>query len=141
MEKLAQYIVRDGEGASKFITIDISGAKNNNEAKTLAMSIANSPLFKTAMAGSDSNWGRIIMALGKSNVKLDAKKISIKFGDFLIFSKSKNFSSKNLLKINNYLLRDNIKISISIGDKKGKSRVWTCDFTKKYISINADYRS
>ncbi len=141
MEKLAQYIVRDGEGASKFITINISGAKNNDEAKTLAMSIANSPLFKTAMAGSDSNWGRIIMALGKSNVKLDAKKISIKFGDFLIFSKSKNFSSKNLLKINNYLLRDNITISISIGDKKGKSRVWTCDFTKKYISINADYRS
>ena len=94
MEKLAQYIVRDGEGASKFITIDISGAKNNNEAKTLAMSIANSPLFKTAMAGSDSNWGRIIMALGKSNVKLDAKKISIKYGDFLIFSKSKNFSTK-----------------------------------------------
>jgi glutamate N-acetyltransferase/amino-acid N-acetyltransferase len=105
------------------------------------MSIANSPLFKTAMAGSDSNWGRIIMALGKSDVKLDAKKISIKFGDFLIFSKSKNFSSKNLSKINNYLLRDNITISISIGNKKGKSRVWTCDFTKKYISINADYRS
>ena len=141
MEKLAQYIVRDGEGASKFITINISGAKNNNEAKTLAMSIANSPLFKTAMAGSDSNWGRIIMALGKSNIKLDAKTISIKFGDFFIFRQSTNFSKKNLSKINNYLLGDNIEISISVGNKKGKARVWTCDFTKNYISINADYRS
>ena len=81
------------------------------------------------------------MALGKSDIKLDAKKISIKFGDFFIFRQSTNFSKKNLSKINNYLLEDNIEIFISVGSKKGKARVWTCDFTKNYISINADYRS
>ena len=141
MMKLSHYIVKDGEGASKFITVQINEAKNDIEAKKLARTIINSPLIKTAMAGSDSNWGRIIMAIGKSGVEVSAKKISIAFGQYMILGEGNKLIKKNLVKINKYLKQKNIKISISLGINKGCSTMWTCDFTKKYISINADYRS
>ncbi len=105
------------------------------------MSIANSPLFKTAMAGSDSNWGRIIMALGKTGVALNNSKISIKFGRFFILKFGQNLLLKNVKKINNYLKRKEIEISVIVGNGSGSSSVWTCDLTKNYISINTDYRS
>ena len=141
MTNLAHQIVKDGEGASKFIKISVDGAQNYKDAKNLGMSIANSPLFKTAMAGSDSNWGRIIMALGKTGVALNNSKISIKFGRFFILKFGQNLLLKNVKKINNYLKRKEIEISVTVGNGSGSSSVWTCDLTKNYISINTDYRS
>ena len=141
MTNLAHQIVKDGEGASKFIKISVDGAQNYKDAKNLGMSIANSPLFKTAMAGSDSNWGRIIMALGKTGVALNNSKISIKFGRFFILKFGQNLLLKNVKKINNYLKRKEIEISVTVGKGSGSSSVWTCDLTKNYISINTDYRS
>ena len=141
MANLAHQIVKDGEGASKFIKISVDGAKNYKDAKNLGMSIANSPLFKTAMAGSDSNWGRIIMALGKTGVALNNSKISIKFGRFFILKFGQNILLTNVKKINNYLKRKEIEIFVTVGNGSGSSSVWTCDLTKNYISINTDYRS
>ena len=141
MTNLAHLIVKDGEGASKFIKISIDGAQNYKDAKKLGMSIANSPLFKTAMAGSDSNWGRIIMALGKTGVALESSKISIKFGKLLILNSGQNLLSKNIKRINSYLKRKEIEISVTVGTGPGLCSVWTCDLTKSYISINTDYRS
>ena len=100
------------------------------------MSIANSPLFKTAMAGSDSNWGRIIMALGKTGVALENSKISIKFGKLFILKSGQNLLSKNIKRINSYLKRKEIEISVTVGKGLGCCSVWTCDLTKSYISIN-----
>jgi glutamate N-acetyltransferase/amino-acid N-acetyltransferase len=141
MANLSHLIVKDGEGASKFIKISIDGAQNYIDAKKLGMSIANSPLFKTAMAGSDSNWGRIIMALGKTGVTLENSKISIKFGKLLILKSGQNLLSKNIKRINSYLKKKEIEISVTVGTGVGCCSVWTCDLTKSYISINADYRS
>ena len=141
MANLSHLIVKDGEGASKFIKISIDGAQNYKDAKKLGMSIANSPLFKTAMAGSDSNWGRIIMALGKTGVALENSKISIKFGKLFILKSGQNLLSKNIKRINNYLKRKEIEISVTVGKGNGCCSVWTCDLTKNYISINTDYRS
>tara|TARA_A100001011_G_C14289017_1_gene835195 strand:+ start:25 stop:1257 length:1233 start_codon:yes stop_codon:yes gene_type:complete len=141
MANLAHLIVKDGEGASKFIKISIYGAQNYKDAKSLGMSIANSPLFKTAMAGSDSNWGRIIMALGKAGVVIDNSQISIKFGNLLILKPGQSFVLKNIKRINSYLKRKEIEISVTVGSGPGNSSVWTCDFTKDYIRINTDYRS
>ena len=141
MANLSHLIVKDGEGASKFIKISIDGAQNYKDAKSLGMSIANSPLFKTAMAGSDSNWGRIIMALGKTGVVIDNSKISIKFGKFFILNTGQSLLLKNVKKINNYLKRKEIEISVTVGKGSGSCCVWTCDLTKNYIRINTDYRS
>ena len=141
MTNLAHLIVKDGEGASKFIKISIYGAQNYKDAKSLGMSIANSPLFKTAMAGSDSNWGRIIMALGKTGVRIENSKISIKFGKFLILKSGQTLLSKNVKRINNYLKGNEIEISVTVGKGPANCSVWTCDLTKNYISINTDYRS
>jgi glutamate N-acetyltransferase/amino-acid N-acetyltransferase len=141
MTNLSHLNVKDGEGASKFIKISIDGAQNYLDAKKLGMSIANSPLFKTAMAGSDSNWGRIIMALGKTGVALNNSKISIKFGRFFILKFGQNILLTNVKKINNYLKRKEIEIFVTVGNGSGSSSVWTCDLTKNYISINTDYRS
>ena len=133
--------MRDGEGASKFISISISGTKNDTIAKKIALSIANSPLFKTAMAGSDSNWGRIIMAIGKEKVKINTEKISIKFGKYFVVKNGVSLINRDTKSINKYLKRKEIELSIKVGDGPGKSKVWTCDLTKEYIKINADYRS
>lgn len=141
MTTLSHLIVRDGEGASKFITVEVVEAKNNEDARKVARSIINSPLIKTAMAGSDSNWGRIIMAIGKTDAQIFPEKISLNFGKYLILDKGNKFITKNVSKINKYLKKSEIKITISLGIGGGKSKMWTCDLTKDYISINADYRS
>lgn len=140
MQRLAHLIVKDGEGAKKFISILISGAKSYLHAKKIALSIANSPLFKTAMAGSDSNWGRIIMAIGKSNIKINSNKISILFGSIIVIENGEivKFDQK---KMNTYLAKQNIELTINLNLGNYSSKVWTCDLTKEYISINADYRS
>jgi glutamate N-acetyltransferase/amino-acid N-acetyltransferase len=141
MTTLSHLIVKDGEGASKFITVEVIKAKNDKDARKVARSIINSPLIKTAMAGSDSNWGRIIMAIGKTDAEIFPEKISLSFGKYLILDQGNKFISKNVSKINKYLKKNEIKINISLGLGRGSSKMWTCDLTKEYISINADYRS
>ena len=141
MEKLSEYIVKDGEGATKFIKINITGAKSIKDARKIGCSIANSPLFKTAMAGSDANWGRIVMAIGKSDSEINPKKISIKFGRYLILDKGKDLITENIKFINRYLKEKELEISIDVGLGNSSWIVKTCDFTKNYISINTDYRS
>ena len=141
MKTLSHLIVKDGEGASKFITVEVIKAKNDKDARKVARSIINSPLIKTAMAGSDSNWGRIIMAIGKTDAEIFPEKISLSFGKYLILDQGNKFISKNVSKINKYLKTNEIKINISLGLGRGSSKMWTCDLTKEYISINADYRS
>ena len=138
---LAKKIIFDGEGAKKLIQIEVTEAKNYKDAKKIAFSIANSPLVKTAIAGEDANWGRVIMAVGKSNVVIKQDKISLKFGENLIIQKGelkKNYSEK---KITKYLRGKVIVIKVSLGIGDCSSTVWTCDLTKEYIAINADYRS
>ena len=138
---LAKRVVSDGEGASKFITINVENCKNEDDAKKIGFSIANSPLVKTAIAGEDPNWGRIVMAIGKSNVLVDLEKLSIKFGEFSIISNGKLNFNYNETDITNYMKNDNIDININIFKGSKKFTTYTMDLTKKYIEINSDYRS
>ena len=131
MTTLSHLIVKDGEGASKFITVEVVKAKNDKDAGKVARSIINS-LIKTAMAGSDSNWGRI-MAIGKTDAFINPEKISLSFGKYLILGKGNKFISKNISKINKYLKGNEIKINVSLGIGDGNAKMWTCDFTKEYI--------
>ena len=138
---LAKKIVYDGEGATKLIEINVRKAKTYKDAKKVAFSIANSPLVKTAIAGEDANWGRVIMAIGKSKVVLDQNNISLKFGKYIIINKGKLKKKYNEKNITKYLKNTEIYIEIELHSGIHSSRVWTCDLTKKYIEINADYRS
>ena len=141
MTDLAHQVVKDGEGASKFIEINIVNARNKTDAKTHAKSIANSPLVKTAIAGEDPNWGRIVMAIGKSGAQAERDKIKIFFGDILVAEKgwvAPNYSEDLGAK---YMKNTTIKISVDLGLGEANTTFWTCDFTNDYISINADYRS
>ena len=138
---LSKRIVNDGEGASKFITINIIKSRNEKDAKKIAFSIANSPLVKTAIAGEDPNWGRIIMAIGKSGVNINLKKLSINFGNIKVIDKGqlvKNFKENEVA---NYMREHEIDISINLNMGLKKFTAYTMDLTKKYIEINADYRS
>ncbi len=138
---LAKRVVADGEGASKFITIKILDAKSEYDAKKIAFSIANSSLVKTAIAGEDPNWGRLIMAIGKSDIEIKINKLSIKFGNILVVQKGKLHSLYNEAETADYIKNSNIEISVSIGTGKKNFTAYTMDLTKKYIEINADYRS
>ena len=138
---LAKRVVSDGEGASKFITINVENCKNEDDAKKIGFSIANSPLVKTAIAGEDPNWGRIVMAIGKSNVLINLEKLSIKFGEYSIINNGKLNLNYNESDIVNYMKNDNIDININIFKGSKKFTTYTMDLTKKYIEINSDYRS
>ncbi len=138
---LAKRVVGDGEGASKFITIRVSNAKTEIEAKKIAFSIANSPLVKTAIAGEDPNWGRIIMAVGKSDSDVNLEKLSIKFGEFNIVTKGKLYNQYNEEEIASYMKNSNIEINVNVACGNKNFTAYTMDLTKKYIEINADYRS
>ena len=138
---LAKQIVVDGEGAKKFVTINIAGARSAVMAKNIAFSIANSPLVKTAIAGEDPNWGRIVMAIGKSGENVHPSKIQIKFGDYLVTDQgkvSKDYDEKNLKE---YMKWDSINIEVNLNIGSAFYTVYTCDFTHDYIDINADYRN
>ena len=139
--ELAKKIIYDGEGATKIIEVNVLGAQSYIDAKNVALSIANSPLVKTAIAGEDANWGRIIMAIGKSTAKLDQNNISLKFGKNVILKKGKLKKNYNEKPVSEYLKKNEIKIEVDLNCGKFVSKVWTCDLTKKYIEINADYRS
>ena len=141
MLDLAKQIVIDGEGAKKIIEINVENAISIISAKKIAFSIANSPLVKTAIAGEDANWGRIVMAIGKSYEPIDQNEIKIKFGKFLVTKSGMKYSKYSEKKISEYLKNKEINISIDIGMGKHKWTVYTCDLTEQYIKINADYRS
>ena len=138
---LAKQIVSDGEGAKKFITVKVINARSFNMAKNIAFSIANSPLFKTAMAAADPNWGRIVMGIGKSGEKVSPGKIEIKIGKFKVAEKGKAAESIDEQKIKEYMLWDSIVVEINLRIGQAYYECYTCDFTKDYIDINADYRS
>ena len=141
MLSLAQQIARDGEGATKFVEISVVGAENNSDAKKVAKSIANSPLVKTAISGEDPNWGRVVMAVGKSGAQADRDLLAIKFGDILVAENGQVADSYKEKLGQDYMKREEIMITVDLGLGKGSSRFWTCDFSHGYISINADYRS
>ena len=138
---LAKRIVDDGEGANKFITINVIKSKNQDDAKKVAFSIANSPLVKTAIAGEDPNWGRVIMAIGKSEVDIDLKKLLIKFGKIKIIEKGQLVKNYKEGDVSNYMKNKSIDISINLNMGLKNFTAYTMDLTKKYIEINADYRS
>ena len=138
---LAKRVVSDGEGASKFITVYVQNCKNENDAKKIAFSIANSPLVKTAIAGEDPNWGRVVMAVGKAGIPIDIENLSIKFGDLIIVHKGKLNNQYNENETSDYMKGSNIEIYIDISSGSKNFTCYTMDFTKKYIEINSDYRS
>ena len=138
---LAKRVVADGEGASKFITIDIQGCKNEDDAKKIGFSIANSPLVKTAIAGEDPNWGRIVMAIGKAGIQVNYEKLSIKFGNISVIHNGKLNSNYNEDEVSEYMKSDSIDINVYISSGSKSFKVYTMDLTKKYIEINGDYRS
>ncbi|MCA0941315.1 bifunctional glutamate N-acetyltransferase/amino-acid acetyltransferase ArgJ [Salipiger pacificus] len=138
---LAHQVVKDGEGATKFVTVEVTGAASDADARTHAMAIANSPLVKTAIAGEDPNWGRIVMAIGKSGAAADRDLLTIRFGDVLVAEKgwrSPDYREEDGARL---MKAPEITISVDLGLGRGSATVWTCDLTHGYISINADYRS
>ena len=138
---LSKRIVADGEGASKFITINVIKSKNEKDAKKIAFSIANSPLVKTAIGGEDPNWGRLIMAIGKSGININLKKLSINFGNIKIIDKGQLANNYKESEVADYMKGETIDISINLNMGLKKFTAYTMDLTKKYIEINADYRS
>ncbi len=141
MLDLAHQVVRDGEGATKFVEVTVKGARSDLDAKTHAMSIANSPLIKTAIAGEDPNWGRVVMAIGKSGAEADRDRIAIRFGDVEVAKdgwRSGDYSEEDAAE---HMKGEHVRIGVDLGLGAGEATVWTCDLTHGYIAINADYRS
>ena len=138
---LAHQVVRDGEGATKFVTVNVTGAANDQDARTHALAIANSPLVKTAIAGEDPNWGRVVMAIGKSGAAADRDLLSIRFGDVLVAENGWVSPDYREEQGAAQMKQPEITLNVDIGLGEGTATVWTCDLTHGYISINADYRS
>jgi glutamate N-acetyltransferase/amino-acid N-acetyltransferase len=138
---LALQVVRDGEGAQKLIRIDVTGAESDEAAKRIAMSVANSPLVKTAIAGEDANWGRIVMAVGKAGEAADRDKLKISFGTQVVAEKGERSPRYNEAAATKAVRGRDVEIAVDIGLGKGSARVWTCDLTHGYIDINGSYRS
>ena len=141
MIDLAHQIVRDGEGASKFVTVNVSGAKSAKAAKKIGLTIANSPLVKTAIAGEDPNWGRIVMAVGKSGEEADRDTLKISIGGIAVAEKGMVVAGYDEAPVAKHMKGQEIDIAVDLKIGKGAATVWTCDLTHEYISINADYRS
>ncbi|EJM99222.1 bifunctional glutamate N-acetyltransferase/amino-acid acetyltransferase ArgJ [Phyllobacterium sp. YR531] len=141
LKNLALQVVRDGEGARKMLEITVTGAKSDKSAKRIALSIANSPLVKTAAAGEDANWGRIVMAVGKAGEPADRDLLAIWFGDIRVAREGERDPDYSEAATSAYMKNEDIHIRVDIGLGKGKATVWTCDLTKEYVAINGDYRS
>jgi glutamate N-acetyltransferase / amino-acid N-acetyltransferase len=141
LKDLALQVVRDGEGATKQVEITVKGAKSAGSARRIAMSIANSPLVKTAIAGEDANWGRVVMAIGKAGEPAERDLVSISFGEIEVASGGQRSPHYSEADTSAYMKRDEIVITVDLGLGRGKSTVWTCDLTKEYVAINGDYRS
>ena len=141
MRQLAQLVVRDGEGATKFVEVRVTGARDDADAHKVAMSIANSPLVKTAIAGEDANWGRIVMAVGKSGATADRDRLVIRFGDMVLARDGWRSPDYDEARASAYMKNQDLVIGVDLGLGQGARTVWTCDLTHGYIDINADYRS
>ena len=141
MLDLAHQVVRDGEGATKFVTVAVTGATDDADARKVAMAIANSPLVKTAIAGEDANWGRIVMAVGKSGAQADRDKLSIRFGDITVAENGWRAPDYSEDAASAYMKNAELLIGVDLGLGSGHITVWTCDLTHGYIDINADYRA
>ncbi len=141
LRNLAQQVVRDGEGARKFVEVNVEGAATRKAAKRIAMSIANSPLVKTACAGEDANWGRVVMAVGKAGEKAERDKLDIWFGRIRVAHQGLRDPAYDEAATSAYMKRDAIAITADLGIGRGRATVWTCDLTKEYVAINGDYRS
>ena len=141
MLDLAKQVTRDGEGATKLVEVQITGAATPEDAHLAAMAIANSPLVKTAVAGEDANWGRVVMAIGKSGAQAERDKLSIRFGDLVVAEKGWRSPGYSEEATSAYMKNDELVIGVDMGLGKAKKTVWTCDLTHGYIDINADYRS
>ena len=138
---LAHQVVRDGEGARKFITVNVEGAASRKAARRIAFSIANSPLVKTACAGEDANWGRVVMAVGKAGEKAERDKLDISFGKIRVAHAGERDPGYDEAAASAYMKRDEIEITANLNLGRGRATVWTCDLTKEYVAINGDYRS
>ena len=141
MLDLAHQVVRDGEGATKFVEVRVTGAANAADARRAALAIANSPLVKTALAGEDANWGRVVMAVGKSGAKADRDRMSIRFGEHLLAENGWRSPDYSEEAASAYMKNDELLIEVALGMGRAAQSVWTCDLTHRYIDINADYRS
>lgn len=138
---LAHQVVKDGEGARKFVAVKVSGAQSARAAKVIALSIANSPLVKTAIAGEDANWGRVVMAVGKAGEKAERDKLSISFGGIRVALNGARDPAYDEAQVSAKMREENISIHAELGIGRGAATVWTCDLTKAYVEINGDYRS
>jgi glutamate N-acetyltransferase / amino-acid N-acetyltransferase len=141
MTDLAHQVVKDGEGATKFVEVRVTRAQSKEDARRVAMAIANSPLVKTAIAGQDPNWGRIVMAIGKSGAVADRDRLTIRFGDILVAEKGWRSPAYSEEAAAAYMKGDYLVIHVDMGLGRAARTVWTCDLTHRYIDINADYRS
>ncbi|MCL7409347.1 bifunctional glutamate N-acetyltransferase/amino-acid acetyltransferase ArgJ [Marivivens donghaensis] len=141
MLDLSHQVIRDGEGATKFVEIQVTGAANDADAKRVGLSVANSPLVKTAIAGEDANWGRIVAAVGKSGAEADRDRLSIRFGDITVAENGWRAPNYSEADASAYMKNAELIIGVDLGIGIGASTVWTCDLTYEYIRINADYRS
>ena len=141
LKDLAIQVVRDGEGATKMLEITVTGAENDAAAKRIALSIANSPLVKTAAAGEDANWGRVVMAVGKAGEMADRDKLAIWFGDVRVAVNGERDPSYSEDAASNVMKQQDIPVKVDLGLGNGRATVWTCDLTKEYVAINGDYRS
>jgi glutamate N-acetyltransferase/amino-acid N-acetyltransferase len=138
---LAQQVARDGEGARKFVTIQVTGAKSDRSAHRIALSVANSPLVKTAIAGEDANWGRVVMAVGKAGEPANRDKLAIWFGDVRVAADGERDPDYDEAAASAVMKAQDITLRVDLGLGRGEARVWTCDLTKAYVEINGDYRS
>ncbi len=141
LRNLAHQVVRDGEGARKFVEVNVEGAATRKAAKRIALSIANSPLVKTAVAGEDANWGRVVMAVGKAGEKAERDKLDIWFGKIRVAHQGLRDPAYDEAATSAYMKKDSIAITADLGIGRGRATVWTCDLTKEYVAINGDYRS
>ena len=138
---LAHQIVRDGEGAQKFVTIEVGGAASPGAARRVGLAIANSPLVKTAIAGADANWGRIVMAVGKSGERAERDRLRIAIGGVALAHEGRRVDDYDETPVARHMRGREIDIAVDLGVGRGRATVWTCDLTHGYIDINADYRS
>lgn len=141
MHDLAMAVVKDGEGLSKFVEIEVSGGESDGAARRIAFAIANSPIMKAALAGEDPNWGRVVMAVGKAGEAADRDRLSIWFGPHLVAQEGERAPTYDEKTVAQYMTNAELQIRVDVGIGDGRAKVWTCDLTHAYISINADYRS
>ena len=138
---LALQLVRDGEGATKFVKITVNGAESPLSARKIARTIAESPLVKTAFAGEDANWGRIVMAVGRADEPVARERVTVKFGNLVAAHDGMVATNYSEAKMSAYMKRQELEVSIDVGVGRASSTMWTCDLTKQYVAINGDYRS